>query len=356
MKLPRRACAAAAATAAVSSCILPPATALDFAPVAALRSSVVRAVREQESARLAAEEEAAYFTWADQELELEALATWDSPRSPLATAQVVEVGALITRLEGTRGRQQRAGWGQSDNKYDLPYIGAWEVLFASEPSAYVPSSSSGPRGGGGGAERLELVSARQWIYGPGGGGAAAECVYTLPGGPAGGSLLITRAGNVTKLEEAGLQVELGDYSRGYQLTYTVSEARELQQADGQWGTIVTTRPSSTPAVGALLSEGFQRAVCAPSAAGVLQTTYLSDTLWIVRSASSGAATVLKRTEAEALKPQMNGADGSPDGFDALKFGPSGRRLWMFDTGYDDKKEANERAYRRVRADAEVSRS
>ena len=92
-------------------------------------------------------------------------------------------------------------------------------------------------------------------------------------------------------------------------------------------------------------------MCAPSA-GLLQTTYLSDVLWVVRSAS-GAATVLRRTEAEAMMPQ-NG-DG-PDGFDAARFGPSGRRLWMFDTGYDDKAEANQRARRRVRSDLEVSSS
>ena len=65
--------------------------------------------------------------------------------------------------------------------------------------------------------------------------------------------------------------------------------------------------------------------------------------------------MLRRCEAEALKPQ-NGDGRSPDGFDALKFGPSGRRMWMFDTGYDDKQEAYQRARQRVRADAEISQS
>lgn len=65
-------------------------------------------------------------------------------------------------------------------------------------------------------------------------------------------------------------------------------------------------------------------------------------------------TVFRRTEAEALRPQNGNGMESPDGFDARRFRPSGRRLWMFDSGYSDKEEAAERARRRVRADDEVS--
>ena len=141
---------------------------------------------------------------------------------------------------------------------------------------------------------------------------------------------------------------------GYQLTYARSETREIQQADGQWRRFVSTTVSSTPAVGALLFEAPAppRGMCAPSE-GLLTTTYLSDVLWITRSTDSGAATVLRRTEAEAMRPQ-NGE--GPDGFDAKRFGPSGRRMWMFDTGYSEREEGNERAWRRVRADAEISSS
>ena len=61
----------------------------------------------------------------------------------------------------------------------------------------------------------------------------------------------------------------------------------------------------------------------------------------------------ERAEEEALRPQ-NG-DG-PDGFDAKRFGPSGRRIWMFDTGVDDREAAYQRGKQRVRADAEISAS
>ena len=66
--------------------------------------------------------------------------------------------------------------------------------------------------------------------------------------------------------------------------------------------------------------------------------------------------VLRRTEAEALRPQNGVASGSPDGFDALRFGPSGRRVWMMDTGYSDKDAALERARARMRSAAEISAS
>ena len=316
-RLSRRASCAAAAAAAASMCSMPasalslPASALS--PLDALRNSQ-KFIAQRELKRLALEEQAALdqqtiaFNSNDMDLEEQLYELLTEPLS----SPTAKVDAILTQLESNRGRQQRAGYGQSAERYDLPYIGAWSLLYASDPTGYV----------GGGPQRLELVSARQWIYGPGSGGAAAECVYALPGGPVAGSLLVTRMGNVTKLPQAALRLEFEELSRGYQLSYTMSETRRL-----------TTKPRVMPAVGALLSEGPQRVVCAPSAGlaqTTLQTTYLSDVLWILRGAS-GSATVLKRTEAEALQPQ-NG-DG-PDGFDARRFGPSGRRMWMFDTGYD----------------------
>eukprot|EP00966_Prymnesium_polylepis_P308422 7127630-Prymnesium_polylepis.1 len=112
---------------------------------------------------------------------------------------------------------------------------------------------------------------------------------------------------------------------------------------------------SVPTVGEELLSGadtqLQRGVCAPSS-GTRWTSYLSDVMWITRSAEGGF-TVLYRTEAEALKPQ-NG-DG-PDGFDSRRFGPSGRSMWKFDSGPNDKDENYERARRRMRAGDEVSMS
>ena len=344
--LSRRACAAAAAAAAVTTSSRVGSAAIALSPLDALMSSL----RQQDANRLQLEQQAdedeRLIMMSSQELELEAQLeellsryTYGAPRAIATPEQSSRIDAIITQLEATRGRQQRAGWGQSSMRYDLPYIGAWEVLYATEPSGYI------------GPPQLKLVSARQWIYGPGSGGAATECVYADSSGPSSGSLLVTRTGNVTKLEQAALQLAFEEASRGYQLSYTVRETRRLQMSDGQWGDLVTTRASSTPAVGALLSTAEQRTVCAPDAGlkqTMLQTSYLSDVLWIVRAAS-GSATVLKRTEAEAYQPS-NG-DG-PDGFDAKRFGPSGRRMWMFDTGYKEADDGYERAKARARADAE----
>ena len=64
-------------------------------------------------------------------------------------------------------------------------------------------------------------------------------------------------------------------------------------------------------------------------------------------------TVLKRTEAEALRP-LNG--DSFDGFDAARFGPSGRRAWMLDTGVDESRRNYERQRQRMRSSDEISAS
>ena len=91
-------------------------------------------------------------------------------------------------------------------------------------------------------------------------------------------------------------------------------------------------------------------LCAP-VGGARQTTFLSDTLWMVRAdGGGGGLTVLRRSEAEALQPQSG--EGL-DGFDARRFGPSGRKQWMFDSGYSDRAEAAEYGRRRLRSTSGV---
>ena len=111
------------------------------------------------------------------------------PRASCARARAI-LSCARARAVHTGGRQQRAGWGQSDAPFDLPYIGAWDVLYAAGPARYdgalleprprrevaeAPPSSA--RTGGATA----LLAARQWVYGPGEGGVAAECEYALEG-------------------------------------------------------------------------------------------------------------------------------------------------------------------------------
>ena len=163
------------------------------------------------------------------ELKLEAelqemLDSWGTPGSLLSAAQTEAVDAVVRALEKLRGRQQRAGWGQSDMRYDLPMIGAWDVLYSSAPD-YAAADRDAPR----------LVSARQWVYGPGSGGLAAECVYAArASSPAAGDLLLVRAGNVTKLDGPRLRLDLAPSSRAYSLSYVRLESSRLQAANGSW--------------------------------------------------------------------------------------------------------------------------
>lgn len=361
MRLPRRQCAGVAAAAAAVTTLSLSGDAHSAAaikpPLDAIRAMAQR--YEVQQAEMAAQQtlDAQSNAYNEQDLELESelldsllAAPAGARESALETAQMARVNTIIRQLESTRGRQQRAGWGQSDNRYDLPYIGSWNIIYTTEQSISEPV-----RAGGDDRGRLALVSARQWIYGPGRGGAALECVYSLPDGPRSGSMLVTRAGDVTKQPSSAVRLDFPpERSRRYELSYTVTEAKTLQQSDGRWADVTTSRPTSTPSVGTMQSEGPQQALlCAPPSLGLLETTYLSDVLWVVRTTATGAATVLQRTEEEALRPQ-NG-DG-PDGFDAQRFGPSGRRIWMFDTGFDDREAAYQRGRQRVRADAEISGS
>jgi len=78
-------------------------------------------------------------------------------------------------------------------------------------------------------------------------------------------------------------------------------------------TRVTEQRRETPAVGQRIGTAPLR-LCAP-AGGLRRTTFLSDTMWMVRASDGGASggggggrgggglTVLRRSEAEALQPQ-----------------------------------------------------
>jgi len=290
--------------------------------------------------------------------------TGDRPHASAVQGDTSAIDALVTELETFRGRQQRAGWGQSSSAWDLPFIGSWDVIYSKGPS--LTSSQGG--------DREQLVSARQWVYGPGEGGIGIECVFALPAGPPSGSLLLARQGSVTKLEADGLRINLDAPTQAFALGYERVRSSRVQQADGGWADVETVEASPQAVVGRYSSaqgptlSSASRGLCAP-VVGLARTTYLSDTIWVLRSAAPGAAAassgdggtatawvnVLRRVEAEALVPQNGGPD-SPDGFDARRFGPSGRRLWMMDTALDDKDLNYERARQRMRSADEISRS
>lgn len=300
----------------------------------------------------------------ETELELEEelqdmLRASGAPAAVLSPSQMADIDSVVGRLERLRGRQQRAGWGQSDSRWDMPFIGAWDVIYATEQASYATSGAQG-----------RLVSAREWIYGPGEGGAATECVYATASGLPSGSLLITRASAVTKLPDSLLRLDVAPAARAYALTYSSREARRLQQADGSWATVTRdVNRANAPAAGVLLANDASLKQCWPRG-GVRRTTYLSDTIWIERvhaggasgaaaaskgGGGSGSVTVLRRTEAEALAPPQNGG-AAADGFDAKRFGPSGRREWMFDSGNNDAEAATQYGRMRMRTNDDISRS
>ena len=74
-----------------------------------------------------------------------------------------------------------------------------------------------------------------------------------------------------------------------------------------------------------------------------------------------AHSCIRRLRVELLEPEKKDLDlieilDGPDGFDPRRFGPSGRRMWMFDTGADEREEGYQRAKQRMRGQDEIGRS
>ena len=148
---------------------------------------------------------------------------------------------------------------------------------------------------------------------------------------------------VTKLDNDAVRLDFPEEGQAYELSYYHSTHG---LSSSRWATVEKVAASQTPTATRFIVANAGL-VCTP-AGGTRRTSYLSDTIWVVRSTRTAGRdddiTVLRRAEAEAVRPQ-NG-DGL-DGFDARRFGPSGRRVWMFDTGYSDKEEAAERGRQRM---------
>ena len=204
---------------------------------------------------------------------------------------------MARQLERLRGRQQRAGWGQSDSPYDLPMIGAWDVLYSSGRPTMRPRAGGPPTVGADPSKpqrrapepRKPMTSVLFTLgrYGPGVGGFGSQCVYAASASsPASGDLLLVRYGNVTKLDGPQLRLDLaGSGSRAYSLRYATLESVVVPSYNGSAPTTrEVERRLKTPAVGPLVASTLR--LCAP-AAGARRTTYLSDTLWLVRASDGG---------------------------------------------------------------------
>ena len=222
--------------------------------------------------------------------------------SRLTPSQAQRAEALTAALEASGGGSQHlasegiGSWG--------PWIGAWDVLFTAPsdfpggPIALSTATERQPEG------RLELVSARQFVFGPSDaasdlrgigrdGGISTELTYALqPLSVDGGQqLLLARSGSFTKLPDYSYRLDFAQPARRVLLPLAVADAGTSSGAMAK-PLDIDTRRMLGPAGGASLRD----------------ITYLSEKLWVSRSNDGGGLLVLKRTDARAVAPPAERPD------------------------------------------------
>ena len=214
--------------------------------------------------------------------------------------QDVEVERMISRLTSVGGSQREAAegigsWGS--------WIGAWDVLYSR------PSFVGGPLGLT--QSTAQLVSARQYVYGPvdaasdlrgvgGDGGISTECVYALAAGEAQPrAVVLSRLGSFTKLPAFDFRVDFSARARAYELNAGSAVAA------GDHGRV---RAAPSPTLTPLASQKALGVVDKPSGASLREIAYLSERLWISRSGDDGGVVVLQRSEAAPLVPPSERPD------------------------------------------------
>ena len=113
-----------------------------------------------------------------------------------------------------------------------------------------------------GGTPFKLLTARHFVYGPGEGGVTIEYLYSAPG--AGEQLLVSRQGSVNNLGSNAFTLGFSQPLRGYEVAYSPKNAREVLAAESPLeGNVELGGPAEV----------------------MLQTTYLSEQMWILRDAS-----------------------------------------------------------------------
>lgn len=203
----------------------------------------------------------------------------------LSTSQKRETDALVLKLEALGGSQRSLAEGIGS--FELPWLGCWEMLYT---AGATPFRSELVDAGG---ERLALIGARQFVFGPtdaraelrgvsADGGVSLECTYAASGG-ASTRLLTASDGSLSKLADFAYRIE---YAPARTFSFSPSLASPLEAA------------SLTP-----LDPGSLRATLPPPASAYQRViSYLSPRLWISRSSDGSSLAVMRRCDARALAP------------------------------------------------------
>lgn len=219
------------------------------------------------------------------------------------SSQDARVLALVQQLEETGGPQFSASILQG--RWVLPWVGGWERTWTNQGDSSPFGGPARTTVGRGGANQLSLAGVRHFIYGPGEGGITTEYLYSAAASAT--KVLLARQGYVSNLGGNFFQLDFTKKLDGY-------EVASVGDKD-----FLTPMPALPPGEGG------------PPIMGVtLQTTYLSSSLWILRSYSEDGyektpqqICVFKRTETRSVLDRRGlVADGQlkPPDEDGIRFG------------------------------------
>lgn len=227
------------------------------------------------------------------------------------------VAGLVTELEERGGSQLESSSGFG--RWVLPWVGGWQRLWTNSADA---SFLGGPA-----ADKFGFykeISHRQFVYGPGDGGAVEEYLFECPGGE---KYLLSRAAGVTNLGDRYFQL---DFPQPLQ-AYGVISSGESQASKGCFEADAGDPNCSYSGLKSTKPVEVSGAPTAPAALGlVLRTTYLSELFWVVRSKNGDKVAVFQRTPAQSvmdrrglvMEGELNPSKSETVRYGSLLFGDS----------------------------------
>lgn len=205
-------------------------------------------------------------------------------------AQKEAIRSIIVQLEEQGGPALPAS--NSVGRWVIPWVGGWERVYTSMEDVSLFGGPTRPsmnvRGGG-----YELVSSRQFVYGPGEGGITCEYLFEKPGAEE--KVLLARTGAVSNLGGNYFMLDFKTPLYGFEV--------EAKSGGGYDADLLPRSLAPLAGAGGRVDGG-------PAVSGLtLHTTYLSDRMWVLRPSgepgSSAARAsdefiVLRRTETRSV--------------------------------------------------------
>jgi hypothetical protein len=224
---------------------------------------------------------------------------------------------LVVELEERGGTQIAASSGFG--RWVLPWVGGWQRLWTNSTDA---SFLGGPASDAFGS--YTEISGRQFVYGPGEGGAVIEYLFSSPGGE---KYLLSRAATVENLGDRYFRFDFPQPLQAYEvLSSGVTQASnacfQVDQEDPNcnYSGLKSDKPVQV-----------NGAPTAPAALGlVLRTTYLSESFWVVRNERGDKVSIFQRSPARSvmdrrglvLEQQLNPSKSETVRYGSLLFGDS----------------------------------